>query len=161
MNNLVLTRPPSMEVGMLIRRPPPDVFQAIVDPAITTKFWYTKSSGKMTPGAELNWQWEMYSVSSNVAVLEVEENRLVRFEWSGYSPDQPTTVEFRFRLFDDEATYVQITEVGFSGDGDRLVECATDSTAGFAFLLSSLKAFLEHDVILSVTLDAHPERVER
>ena len=31
-----------------------------------------------------------------------------------------------------------------------------DSTVGFTFLLSSLKAFLEHDVELRVVLDAHP-----
>jgi uncharacterized protein YndB with AHSA1/START domain len=161
MTNLLLTRPPSMKVGMLIRRPPADVFQAIVDPATTTKFWYTKSSGKMMRGAELTWEWEMYGVSSKVSVLEVEENRLIRFKWSGYSPDRPTTVEFRFLPFEHDTTYLEITEVGFTGDGDRLAECASDSTAGFAFLLSSLKAFLEHDVILRVTLDAHPERVER
>jgi uncharacterized protein YndB with AHSA1/START domain len=161
MTNLLLTRPPSMEVGMLIRRAAPDVFQAIVDPAIATKFWYTKSNGKMTPGAELTWEWEMYGVSSKVSVLGVEENRLVRFKWSGYSPDRPTTVEFRFVPFEDEATYVEITEVGFSGDGDRLARCATDSTTGFAFVLSALKALLEHDVILRVTLDAHPDRVKR
>ena len=33
---------------------------------------------------------------------------------------------------------------------------ALDSTQGFTFLLSSLKAFLEHDVVLRVVLDAHP-----
>ena len=33
---------------------------------------------------------------------------------------------------------------------------ALDAAQGFTFLLSSLKAFLEHDVVLRVVLDAHP-----
>jgi uncharacterized protein YndB with AHSA1/START domain len=80
---------------MLIRSTPGDVFQALVDPAITSKFWFTKSTGKVVKGAEVTWTWEMYGVSSTVTVQEVEENRLVRFTWSGYNPERPTTVEFR------------------------------------------------------------------
>jgi hypothetical protein len=45
---LELTKVPSVRVGMRIRRMPADVFQVIVDPYITSKIWYTKSSGKMT-----------------------------------------------------------------------------------------------------------------
>jgi hypothetical protein len=39
------------------------------------------------------------------------------------------------------------------------VSRALDSTAGFTFLLSSLKAALEHDITLRVVLDAHPPNV--
>jgi len=55
-----------------------------------------------------------------------------------------------------EGTYVQITETGSSGDGDTLVGRIIDPTPGFTFLLGSLKAFLERDVVLRVVLDAHP-----
>src|SRR5262245_30422602 len=55
-----LTKSPSVNTGMLIRRCPHDVFEALADPAITTRFWYTKSSGRMEQGAELTWEWEMY-----------------------------------------------------------------------------------------------------
>jgi uncharacterized protein YndB with AHSA1/START domain len=61
-DTLQLTHIPTVKVGMLIHRPPNEVFQAFVDPAITTKFWFTKSSGKMTPGADIQWDWEMYGV---------------------------------------------------------------------------------------------------
>jgi len=49
---------------MLIRRPPGDVFQALVDPAITTRFWFTKSSGELVRGATVRWEWEMYGASA-------------------------------------------------------------------------------------------------
>lgn len=41
---------PVVKAEMLIRKPIADVFSAFVDPAITTKFWCTKSSGKLQAG---------------------------------------------------------------------------------------------------------------
>jgi uncharacterized protein YndB with AHSA1/START domain len=152
---LQLSRAPSTQVGMLIRRAAPDVFAAMTDPDLTTRFWFTRSSGPVIRGAQLSWTWEMYGVSSAVSVTDLEKDRRLRFTWSGYDPEHPTTVEFRFVPWAD-STYVQVTETGFRGDADTLVARVIDSTTGFTFLLSSLKAFLEHDVVLRVVLDAHP-----
>jgi uncharacterized protein YndB with AHSA1/START domain len=38
------------EAAILIRRPAAEVFNAFMDPAVTTKFWFTKSSGKLDKG---------------------------------------------------------------------------------------------------------------
>ena len=46
---------PAVDVGMLVRRPPDEVFEALADPSVTTRFWYTRSTGRMTEGAELTW----------------------------------------------------------------------------------------------------------
>ena len=59
---------PAAKTGMLIRRPAAEVFEAFVDPAITSKFWFSKGSAKLTPGAQLRWDWEMYGVSAQVEV---------------------------------------------------------------------------------------------
>jgi uncharacterized protein YndB with AHSA1/START domain len=151
-----LTTAPTVDVGMLIRRAPEEVFEALADPSVTTRFWYTKSTGRMTEGAELTWTWEMYGVSARVWVEEVRPGRLIRFRWDGYDPAHPTTVRFEFTSYQGGTTYLRITETGFTGDAETLVSRALDSTAGFTFLLSSLKAALEHDITLRVTMDAHP-----
>jgi uncharacterized protein YndB with AHSA1/START domain len=153
MSDLQLSHIPSVQVGMLIRRPPGEVFQALADPAITTKFWFTKSSGKMTPGADIRWEWEMYGLSTRVSVKEVEDNSRILFEWN----DNPTTVEFRFIPWENDTTYVQVTETGLSGDGDGIVAHAVGSTGGFTNVLCALKALLEHDVVLTVVLDHQPD----
>jgi uncharacterized protein YndB with AHSA1/START domain len=155
---LQLTRVPSVQAGMLIRRPPGEVFQAFVDPEITTKFWFTHSSGRVEPGAKLQWDWEMYGLSNQVAVKEVEENRRIVLDWN--LEEKPTTVEFRFIPWRDDTTYVRITETGLSGDGDEVAAYAADSTGGFSFVLASLKALLEHGVVLTVVLDHLPEGLE-
>jgi uncharacterized protein YndB with AHSA1/START domain len=157
-DDLRLTQIPSVNVGMLVRRPPGDVFQALVDPDITTRFWFTKSSGKVVPGASLQWDWEMYDVSAKVSVKHVEDDRRIVFDWG--DDGESTTVEFRFIPFGDDATYVQVTESGLSGDGDALVARAAGSTGGFTIALCALKALLEHDVVLTVVRDRFPKGLD-
>ncbi len=60
---------PLVECQMMIRKPVATVFQAFIDPTVTTKFWFTKSSGKLEVGKTVKWEWEMYNVSSDVARL--------------------------------------------------------------------------------------------
>ena len=143
---------------MLIRRPPGDVFQALVDPAITTRFWFTKSSGKLVRGATVRWEWEMYGASTKVWVKEIEDNSRILIDWG--DDDETTTVEFRFVPYGDDATYVRVTETRHTGDGDEVAARAADSTGGFTFMICALKALLEHDVVLTVVLDAHPQGIQ-
>src|SRR5215212_4223446 len=106
---------PSAKAEMLIRKPVAEVFEAFVNPAITTKFWFTKSSGRLEAGNQLRWDWEMYNASAQVSVKAVEQDRRILIEWSGYGT---TTVELLFTPQADGTTFVSITNEGFSGDGD-------------------------------------------
>ena len=42
---------PIAKAEMLIRKPAAEVFEAFVNPAITSKFWFTKGSGRFEEGA--------------------------------------------------------------------------------------------------------------
>src|SRR5437773_10251634 len=48
MDNLQLEQVPITKTGMLIRKPVTDVFEAFVNPDITTKFWFTRSRGAIS-----------------------------------------------------------------------------------------------------------------
>jgi uncharacterized protein YndB with AHSA1/START domain len=152
--HLELTRPPMAKAEMLIRKPPAEVFNAFVDPAITTRFWFTKSSGKLEPGVGVIWTWEMYDFSVKATVKEVVPDELLVVECEGYGA--PTTIEWRFTPHDDDATFVSITNSGFVGNGDEAVEQAISSTEGFTFVLAGLKAMLEHDLDLNLVGDRLP-----
>lgn len=143
---------------MLIRRPVAEVFEAFVNPAITTKFWFTKSSGRLEAGKQIRWDWEMYNVSALVSVKAVEQNRRILIEWPGYGT---TTVEWLFTPQADDMTFVSITNTGFGGADDEVVQSALDATGGFTMVLCGLKALLEHDVILNLIADRSPEGVVR
>lgn len=144
---------PSVKAQMLIRRPVSEVFQAFVDPEVKTRFWFTKSSGKLEPGTDVRWEWECFNVSTTVSVKEVEENSRILIEWD---PESPREVEWRFFTGEDDTTLVRITETGYEGTGDEIVAHAVDSMGGFTMVLCALKALLEHDIELNVVEDAHP-----
>jgi uncharacterized protein YndB with AHSA1/START domain len=144
---------PNVEVSTLIRRPPAEVFAAFVDPAITTRFWFTKSSGALSPGATVRWEWEMYGVSDTVRVKEFEEpDRLVL----AMGDDGETTVEFRFTPR-EEGTVVTVTESGFTGTSDEAIAYVAGSTGGYTTALCAAKALLEHGIELGAVRDKFPD----
>ena len=157
MNNLQLTQIPVAQAEMLIRKPVAEVFEAFMNPEITTRFWFTKSSGRLEAGKQVTWTWEMYNASSQVTVKDVEQNKRILIEWSGYG--SPNTVEWIFTPYGNDATFVSITNSGFSGDGDELVKQALDSTGGFTWVLAGLKAYLEHNIMLNLIADRFPKEL--
>jgi uncharacterized protein YndB with AHSA1/START domain len=142
---------------MLIRRPVADVFQAFVDPSITTKFWFSRSSGPLTAGAHVTWEWEMYDLSIPVIVKALEPDTRILIEWSGGG--STTTVEWRF-VPRPEGTFVSVTNAGFTGSADEILGQVRNSTEGFTLVLAGLKALLEHDIRLNLVRDRHPDGLQ-
>ena len=140
---------------MLIRKPVAEVFEAFINPDITSKFWFTKGSSRLGAGKQVQWDWEMYNVSIPVDVKEVEQNKRILIEWSGYS--SPTSVEWTFMPYGKDATFVSITNAGFSGDDDEIVKNALDSTGGFTIVLAGAKAWLEYNIRLNLIVDRFPK----
>lgn len=147
-----LNQVPVVTSDMLIRRPVEEVFEAFVDPAITTKFWFTKSSGRLEEGKNVRWEWEMYGVADDIHVQEMKPDRLIRIASS-----DNTVTEWRFTPRTDTETFVSITHSGFTGSGDEMVSYAIDSMGGYTMVLCALKALLEHNVILTVVADKAPD----
>jgi uncharacterized protein YndB with AHSA1/START domain len=160
MQNLQLTKAPEAKTGMLIRKPVAQVFDAFIHPEITTKFWFTKSTGPLEPGAKVEWNWEMYGVSVPVTVKAIEPNRRLRIEWPGHE-GSIQTVEWIFTSHDAHSTFVEITVAGFAGTGDEVVRQVMDTMEGFSFVLAGLKALLEHDVRLNLVGDRFPQGIEQ
>lgn len=100
----------------------------------------------------------MYDVSIPVTAKVVEPQRRIVIEWPGYSG--PTTVEWTFEDRADGTTFVTITESGFVGDGEELVQQVADSTQGFTIVLAGLKALLEYDIRLNLVADRYPDGME-
>ncbi len=147
----------TVEVQMMIRQPASVVFNAIQDPAVTSKFWFTRGSDKLEKGKKVTWHWEMYGVSAHVLVKEVIPNEKIIIEWN--SP--PTTVEFDFNTMGDDATLVVIRNYGFSQEGDELLHVLKDSTGGFTTVLDGMKAYLEHNVQLNLVADKYPQKLSK
>jgi len=147
---MTMQRPVVSKAEMLIRKPVKEVFAAFVDPAITTKFWFTKSSGKLEPGKDIRWDWEMYGAFAEVSVKAIEKDRRILIEW-------PTSVEWLFTPKSDDSTFVSVTNKGFTGNDDEVVSQAIDSMGGLSLLLAGCKAFLEYGIMLNLVADHNPD----
>jgi uncharacterized protein YndB with AHSA1/START domain len=140
---------------MLIRRPVPVVFEAFIDPAVTSRFWFSRSSGRLEAGTQMRWDWEMYGVGTTVDVKAIERDRRILVEWDG--PEDPNLVEWTFETKDEGRTFVRIRNWGFSGDRNEVVAKALDSTGGFHLVLAGAKFFLEHGIEPNLVVDRAPD----
>lgn len=150
---MTLENSPVAKATMLIRRPIEEVFNSFIDPSITTKFWFSRSTGPLKVGETITWYWDHYGVSAEILVKAIEENKRIEIEW-------PTPVEWLFTSNDDGTTFVSIKASGFTGNDDERVAEALDSTEGFNLVISACKALLEHGIQLNLVTDKCPKSSE-
>ncbi len=146
---------PVAKAQLLIRKPVAQVFEALLDPAITSRFWFSKGSGRLEAGKRIRWDWEMYGVHTEVDVKAIETNKRILIEWNG--PENPSLVEWSFEDTGNNTTFVVVKNSGFKGDDNEVVAAAIDSTGGFTFLIAALKVFLEHGIEPNFVVDHAPD----
>src|SRR5690606_20071862 len=147
---MTLMTSPTARATMLIRRPVAEVFNAFVDPDVTTKFWFSRSTGRLVAGKAVTWSWDLYGASGDVLVKALETNKRIAYEW-------PTPVEMTFTSRANELTFVSVIASGFTGTDDEKVSQALDSTEGFNLVLSACKVFLEHGIDPRIISDKSPD----
>lgn len=140
-----------------IRKPVKEVFEAFINPDITTKFWYTHSTGRLEEGATIEWKWDMYNLVVPVTVVEIVENQKILIEWG--EGIQKSTVLWEFHSVNNNLTFLTIKNYDFQWSNDELLNQIKDSTKGFTFVLSGLKAWLEHKIQLRLVEDAFPKEL--
>lgn len=142
------------EAAMLIRKPISEVFGAFIDPAITTKIWFTHSSGKLEEGKSVDWTWKMFDHTVSVLVKKILPQEKIIIQWG---KDPEALVEWAFKSLKTDQTFVTITNRGFKGDQEALISQIRDATGGFTWVLAGLKAYLEYGIELNLIADRYPK----
>lgn len=142
---------PAAETGMLIRKPVAETFEAFTDADIITKFWFTRSTGRLEKGKTVNWIWDMYNLTSRVFVKDLVPDKKIEIEWG--TDDARTRVEWTFQPVETGLTFVSIVMDGFTGDEDKVQQMVTDSASGFCWVLAGAKAWLEFGIQLNLVGD--------
>lgn len=142
-----------VQAQMLIRKPIQEVFEAFINPEITINFWFTKSTGKLEEGKIIIWEWEMYGAKSDVKVLQIIPNQLIKTEWGLFS----NNVDYEFKEM-EKGTLIVIKSYGYSETGDELLSVINDNTGGFTTVLDGCKAYLEHGINLRLIEDKFPQK---
>ena len=128
-----------------IFKPVHEIFEAIVDPGMMSRYFLTTGSDRMEADRELVWTWADKGASLVVKVQKVERDRVISFIWSASGVE--TLTEIDLKPMGDRATVVKVTETGWHPDRlgvARLVE----QTQGWVHFLCCLKAFLEFGINL-------------
>jgi uncharacterized protein YndB with AHSA1/START domain len=153
---------PIVKAQMLIRKPVTDVFEALVNPEITSKFWFTRGSGSVEAGKTIEWEWGQFGVKDTVDIIDVKENELISLNWR--LGDLTTTVEIHFEPKSDSTTFVRVIEKGFwdtsPAEDEKLEEkinLMLGQNGGWNLVLSNMKAWLEHELDLNLIADYHPQ----
>lgn len=147
---------PAAKASMLIRKPVSAVFEAFIDPDITSQFWFSRGSGRLDSGKPVTWYWDDYNVSAEVSAHAIIKDKLIFFTWPGPG-DVITTVELAFSPRGNDATFVSVEEKGWSAGDRKVVELVVGQTEGWTLVLSGLKAWLEYGIRLNVVADHNPD----
>lgn len=147
---------PVATAQMMIRQPIERVFESLIEPSITSRFWFSKSSGPLSVGKRVRWDWEMYGLHTEVEVKALETNKRILLEWN--QPEDPSVVEWTFEARGPDRTFVKVKNWGFAkGDLKRANHEAIASTGGFSFVLAAMKVFLEHGIEPNLIVDHDPD----
>lgn len=123
---------------MLIRRPPAEVFNAFLDPAVLTRFWLSRASARLAPGVSAEWEFMVPGVVTQTRVRKMTPDSLLVLEW----PDDETA-EFTFERRPDGNTRLAIQSAVEGKDETDAIEKLVNTTEGYAIVVSNLKALLE------------------
>ena len=125
-----------VRASMLIRKPPLVVFDAFANPATITRFWLSGTTGPLSPGAKVTWNFMVPDAADSVTVQRFEPGRHLAFRWGG-----GIEVAMEFEPYEGEATLITVMCSGFVER--ELLAQATGTVEGFAIVLCDLKTLLE------------------
>ncbi|WP_407304337.1 SRPBCC domain-containing protein [Acinetobacter sp.] len=146
MNNVVI------ETQMLIRKPVAEVFNAFIDPEITSKFWFTSSTGALMENKNIDWYWEKYEVTTSIFVEQLINNQLIQIKWG----EPKSTLDFIFEKISENETFLRIRNYEIPLEGSELIAFVIKRTNDFTTLLDGAKAYLEYGAQLNLVNDRLP-----
>lgn len=135
-----------------VSRPVGEVYEAIADPAILSRYFTTGGAkGRAETGATVTWEFHDFPGPFPVEIVKAEQNRKIVFRWEA-SENGPagykTTVTCVLEPIDEgRRTKVSVSEEGWreteAGRAASYMNCM-----GWSQMLCALKAWVEHGINL-------------
>lgn len=135
------------KVQMGILKSAGEIFNAIIDPEIMTKYFISGSTGRMESGKNLTWTWTDFEGEHEVKVGKIEKDKIVSFEWEGSGVNCVVVITLEPK--GENKTLVKITESEWPADYKGANQCM-GQVEGWTHFLMCMKAFLEYGIDLRV-----------
>ena len=131
------------EAELRVLAEPRRVLEAIVDPAVMSRYFITSGSERLEVGRTVRWVFSPPGVEVEVRATRVEAGR-IEFVWAAGGVE----AEVRMLLEPSEGgTTVSVTESGWPRNEAGVVRCVEQSKGWVAFLYR-MKGYLEYQVDL-------------
>ena len=138
-----------------IAKPVAEVFEAVVDPAILSRYFTTGGAkGRLEAGSTVTWDFHDFPGAFPVEVVEVEADRKIVLRWGDNGSRSgeggtahATTVTMTFEATQDGRTLVSISEEGWRATDEGL-QASYGNCEGWGQMLCALKMWLEHRINL-------------
>lgn len=125
-----------------IQKPIEEVFEGIVNPEKMTKYFISKSSGRLESGKEVIWKFPEFEDKFPIKEIKIENTSTISFVW-----DPETIVKITLEKLPDDSTIVRVNENGKELDEANL-KWALENSGGWANFLACMKAYLEYGIQL-------------
>jgi uncharacterized protein YndB with AHSA1/START domain len=142
----------AFKVSGHIARPVHEVFEAVADPDVLSKYFTTNGAkGRLETGATVVWDFADFPGAFPVHVTEVQSDRRIVLRWQadngGEGDPYETTVTMDFEGLDDGRTLVTIAEEGWRPT-EAGQQAAYGNCEGWTGMLCAMKVWLEHGINL-------------
>lgn len=134
-----------VKATLQILKPVNEVFEAIVDPVKMSKYFISKSTGRMEDGKTLMWRFAEFDMEFPVRTDKIEKDKYISFYWD--SDGFELRVEIVLTPRETNSTVVTITEKSRNND-EAGIKWLRGNTEGWANFLACLKAYLEYGINL-------------
>lgn len=149
-------------VSAHVSRPVAEVFEAVADPGILSRYFATgdATKGRLETGATVTWDFHDFPGAFPVEVIEVVPNEKIVFKWEANDGDPiaegseirmagyQTTVTMTFKPVDSgRRTLVRIAEQGWR-ETELGQQASYGNCMGWSQMLAALKMWLEHGINL-------------
>ena len=130
---------------MLIHKSANEIFEAIVDPEEIGNYWFSSSSERWEQGKVIVLKYDEYEAEGEIHVLEIQENKKIMYSWGGESADE-TIVTITLKELETDSTVIEVNESGLNEEDPEIVNEMLGQKEGWVYVLSCLKAYLEHGI---------------
>ena len=130
------------EASLQILKPIKDVFEAIVNSTVLTKYFISESNGDLKEEKDLQWKFPEFETKFPITSVSIKEYKSISFVW-----DPETVVTIKLEEFSDHSTIVKVEESGKEWNEENL-KWLISNVGGWANFLACMKAYLEYGIQL-------------
>jgi uncharacterized protein YndB with AHSA1/START domain len=141
---------PQVNTKLKILKPVNEVFEAIVDPAKMSHYWFSSGTGRLQKGKTVTLRYDEYDAEVDIKVLEVEVNKKIVYSWGATGEENVVTITLK--ELDNTSTIIEVNEEGFKENDDTLISTLLGQKEGWVYMLTCLKGYLEYGVNLRAAL---------